>query len=328
MTATDARHPRRVLVWLQTFNHAPYVEQAMQGILEQETPHHIELVIHDDASSDDTVERIERMLARRPEVAVHRIYQPENTYSTGARPLDFLPNDLSYDYFALCEGDDFWTDASKLDRQVQQLEQYPNVNLAIHPAVIVRSDTLPNGRDTTGDFGNHPRTVTFADVLRRRGGPIPTAGLMLRRSALTSALEFCRPRQYLGIRDVYLQIFGAAAGGAAYLPTPMSAYRVGDPSSWSARTASGAAARKHCTSRLRALGELYSVLERRHHAALQVEQRAWATSLALSANGRRQRLADTLRHAGLLGVKRTALLSATMVVPSAVMEQLMARSST
>lgn len=117
-------HPL-VSVCCVTYNHARYIRDAMEGFLMQQVSFPFEIIVHDDASTDGTAEIVKEYEARFPG-SIIGIYQSANQYSLGKIPLpSFVFPRIRGRYFALCEGDDFWTDPAKLQTQVDFLEQHP-----------------------------------------------------------------------------------------------------------------------------------------------------------------------------------------------------------
>ena len=108
------------------FNQERYVEDALNGFLNQKTDFPFEILIHDDASTDGTVDIIKRYHADYPNI-IRPLYQQENQYSKGRRIMpEFNFPRAQGRYIALCEGDDFWIDESKLQRQKDFLDANPD----------------------------------------------------------------------------------------------------------------------------------------------------------------------------------------------------------
>ena len=98
-----------------TYNHEKFIKDAIEGFLMQKTDFPIEILIHDDASTDGTTEIIKKYEKEYPDL-IHAVYQTENQYSQGKKVFPILANQASGKYIALCEGDDYWTDPLKLQK--------------------------------------------------------------------------------------------------------------------------------------------------------------------------------------------------------------------
>ena len=105
-----------------TYNQAPYIRQCLEGLLMQKTDFLFEILIHDDASTDGTVAIIQEYEKKYPSI-IKPIYQKENQYSKRVNiSCTFQYPRAKGKYIALCEGDDYWTDPLKLQKQVDFLE--------------------------------------------------------------------------------------------------------------------------------------------------------------------------------------------------------------
>lgn len=124
-----------------TYNHAPYIRQCLDGFLMQECDFEYEILIHDDASTDGTSDIIREYQKKYPEI-IKPIIQTENQYSKGIgsmMPRFNFPR-AKGKYIALCEGDDYWTDPLKLQKQVDFLESNPDYVLCFHNCILLRDD--------------------------------------------------------------------------------------------------------------------------------------------------------------------------------------------
>lgn len=108
-----------------TYNHEKYIRDAIESFLMQETDFPFEIIIHDDASTDKTAEIIREYERKYPEL-IKPIYQTENQYSKGLRVSLLTYKKAKGKYIAFCEGDDYWTDPLKLQKQVTFLEKNPD----------------------------------------------------------------------------------------------------------------------------------------------------------------------------------------------------------
>jgi len=105
-----------------TYNHESYIAEAIDSFLMQETNFPFEILIRDDCSTDKTTEILKQYADKYPQL-IKPIYEKENTFSKGVKPMPVLYKKAIGSYIALCEGDDYWTDPSKLQKQVNFLEK-------------------------------------------------------------------------------------------------------------------------------------------------------------------------------------------------------------
>lgn len=119
-----------------TYNHAPYIRQCLDGFIMQKTNFKFEILIHDDASTDGTADIIREYEAKYPNI-LKPIYQTENQYSKGKNiSATYNWPRAQGKYIAMCEGDDYWTDPLKLQKQVDFLEGHPDFSMCFHRAKI------------------------------------------------------------------------------------------------------------------------------------------------------------------------------------------------
>lgn len=221
-----------VSIICNTYNHEKYIRKTLNSFLMQKTNFAYEVLIHDDASTDNTASVIREYEAKYPNI-IKPIYQTRNQYSLGVNITDkyHLPR-LQGKYIAICEGDDYWTDPLKLQKQFDTMEKHLEVDICAHGAVQVRAKDLA----ILGYINPSKKNVLFgiAEVIAGGGGFVATNSLFYRRELLEKQPKF---RQYCPL-DYSLQIHGAMRGGMIYLPDIMSAYRMMVPGSWTARVGS------------------------------------------------------------------------------------------
>lgn len=116
-----------------TYNHASFIRKCLDGFLMQETTFPVEILIHDDASTDGT-DGVVREYARKYPDKIYPLYEKENKFSNGyAGKMDlFNYNRARGKYIAYCEGDDYWTDPLKLQKQVDFMESHSNCSVTFH----------------------------------------------------------------------------------------------------------------------------------------------------------------------------------------------------
>lgn len=221
----------KVSIICNSYNHEKYIEDALKSFLVQKTNFAYEVLVHDDASTDKTADIIREYEKAYPNI-IKPIYQTENQYSKGIYPTDayHLPR-LKGKYIALCEGDDYWTDPLKLQKQFDALESNLDIDMCAHAAIRVKAATRKI-IDTIAP-SNKKTIFTTQEVIKGGGGFIATNTLFYRRELVKKQPKF---RKYFPF-DYSLQIQGALRGGILYLPEIMSAYRVMVPNSWTFRVA-------------------------------------------------------------------------------------------
>lgn len=121
-----------------TYNHAPYIQECLDGFLMQKTDFPFEVIIHDDASTDGTTDIIRKYAAKYPNI-IKPIFQKENQYSKHKNFGIIIQNCFNQaigKYIAYCEGDDYWIDANKLQLQVDFLERNLDYGL-VHTNIFI-----------------------------------------------------------------------------------------------------------------------------------------------------------------------------------------------
>ena len=155
-----------VSVCMITYNHEKFIAQAIEGVLMQKTSFPIELIISDDCSPDNTKAIIERYAKENPSI-IKPIYRNPNI---GVMPnfIDSLKR-CSGKYIAYCDGDDYWTDPLKLQKQVECLENDPNCSIVCTDFITIDE----NGNEIYDEFYTifqKPRVKSgyvFWDLLER-----------------------------------------------------------------------------------------------------------------------------------------------------------------
>lgn len=112
-----------------TYNHAPFIRQCLEGFVMQKTNFRFEAIVHDDASTDGTADIIREFAAKYP-VIIKPILEIENQYSKHNGAIGRIMRENTHGkYVAMCEGDDYWIDPLKLQKQVDFLENHPDYGM-------------------------------------------------------------------------------------------------------------------------------------------------------------------------------------------------------
>ena len=121
-----------VVIQCTAYNHALYIKDALDGFVMQKTDFPFVAIVHDDASTDETAKIIKKYAEKYPDIILP-IYETENQYSkknAGVGPImNYACKETDAKYIAICEGDDYWIDPQKLQKQVDFLEANPNYGM-------------------------------------------------------------------------------------------------------------------------------------------------------------------------------------------------------
>ncbi len=119
-----------------TFNHEEYLCEALDSFLMQETNFPFEIIVRDDCSTDQTASIVRSYVKKYPHL-IKPIYESENQYSKGINPFNTCLKHVQGKYIALCEGDDYWQDAEKLQKQIDFLDKNKNYVVTYHNACVI-----------------------------------------------------------------------------------------------------------------------------------------------------------------------------------------------
>jgi glycosyltransferase involved in cell wall biosynthesis len=216
-----------------TYNHENYIRDAIEGFLMQKTDFPFEIIIHDDASTDATADIIREYEREYPDI-IKPIYQTENQYSKGKRATLFTFRAARGKYIALCEGDDYWVDPLKLQKQITEMEKHPDCYISFHPA-IKRWVDGSRGDSLLGFYSDKITVVPVEEVILSWDIFMPTASIILNRSVVSRIASFFDLAKEAPVGDYYIRVLGAENGGALYLNDIMSVYRYMIPGSFSER---------------------------------------------------------------------------------------------
>ncbi len=143
-----------VSVCCLAYNHEKYIRKTLDGFVNQKTNFKYEVLIHDDASTDRTADIIREYEEKYPDI-IKPIYQTENQYSKRVRiNQTYIYPRTRGKYIAFCEGDDYWTDENKLQKQVDLLESNPQYIACVHRYIVVNDNDEEQQVRTFGYYEN------------------------------------------------------------------------------------------------------------------------------------------------------------------------------
>lgn len=213
-----------VVIRCIAYNQAKYIRQTLDGFVMQQTDFRFVAVVHDDASTDGTAEIIREYAAKYPEVIIP-VLETENQYSKPGNQLGKIMEQAvaqtGAKYLAYCEGDDYWIDPRKLQKQVDFLESHPDFSMACTNFTFLHQQ---NGQmQTVGDTARN-EVITFDNLMLFNS--VATLTVVLRMDVY---LEFRRfvadaPRWTFG--DYPTWLYAASKGKIMKFGDVTAVYRV------------------------------------------------------------------------------------------------------
>jgi glycosyltransferase involved in cell wall biosynthesis len=222
-----------VSVYCLAYNHEKYIRKTLEGFIMQKTNFNYEVIVHDDASTDRTSEIIREYSEKYPNI-IKPIFQKDNQYSKNVEILKtyILPR-VKGKYIAFCEGDDYWNDENKLQKQFDALESHPECSISTHKVQCCNEDGTANPRVIPENgYYLHGDGVISEEELKQclwiRGGyPFHTCSYFVRRQVFNVDLEY--PRDVGVLRKAFL------CGLTYYFDEPMSTRRLWSIGNWNSR---------------------------------------------------------------------------------------------
>lgn len=212
-----------------TYNHEKYIAQCIEGILMQKTNFAFELLIHDDASTDNTAAIIKEYEKKYPKI-IKPIYQTENQWSKGIKiAATYQYPRAKGKYIALCEGDDYWIDENKLQMQVDVLEANPEVTICYCRVQTfegqVDKHTIPLDKSITEGFVNLKDFTT--EEFKNGHWTFHTSSFFIRKEILIDCAN--KDNEKFGTfpyGDMPVQLFALCKGKGFFIDKIMSKYRL------------------------------------------------------------------------------------------------------
>jgi len=218
----------KVSVVVITYNHEDCLAQAIDSIAAQKAGFPFEIIIAEDCSTDGTRAVAEDLQRRYPQL-VRLIFTPENKGMNAN--LRFALEQVRAPLVAFCEGDDFWIDEGKLERQVAALEAAPGVDLAFTQGLLFEGEGR-TASEPGWDYGPVARIVSARELFSGFRWVLPTASMLWRAEAVDPLPDWVEEAPFA---DMVLMIAASARGGGAYDPHVAVAYRRTHPSSFTVR---------------------------------------------------------------------------------------------
>lgn len=214
--------PQQPLVSIQclVYNHEPYLRQCLDGFVMQQTDFKFEAIVHDDASTDRSADIIREYAEKYPDI-IKPILQKVNQYSKGRGTVTRIINSAcNGKYIAVCEGDDYWIDPLKLQKQVDFMEAHPDYSMCFSDAEVLFEGAA--SRQTLEHFYKlETREYTGIEILNN--WTVPTASVLYRNPYFGGEFQPMDTRFIYG--DIALFLWVASKGKVWCIDEKMVTYR-------------------------------------------------------------------------------------------------------
>lgn len=211
-----------------TYNHQNYIRDALDSFFHQQVDFKYEVVVHDDASTDETIAILKEYEKEYPD-KIKVLYEAENQYRKTENFVKFLQERVlpfvRGKYVVISEGDDYWIDDTKLQRQVDYLEKNADCMMVTHNAVTL------NMRSAKIDILTRyysDKDLSAEEIINHPCGYMATASMLMRRECF-ELIDFFNEAE---IGDYTRQLSCLARGKIHYIDRVMSVYRFAHPGSW------------------------------------------------------------------------------------------------
>ena len=261
----------KVSIICTAFNHEKYIRQCLDGFVMQKTNFKYEVLINDDASTDNTAQIIKEYEKKYPEI-IKPVYQTENQYSKGVKiSMEILTPKAKGKYIAFCEGDDYWCDENKLQLQVDRLEARPECKMCVHSVRGFRDDSdvenfYPYYEIKEGEIDSEIFINITKDYLFQTSSYLLDAETY--KTYIKKDLEF---KKISPVGDQALLLYFGSISSVYYINEVMSCYRLVSNGSWneSYRKASQKLKNDHCRRMIDTYRAFDLYTEGKFHASMQ-----------------------------------------------------------
>lgn len=219
-----------------TYNQAPYIRQCMDGFIMQKTNFKFEIIVHDDCSTDGTTDIVKEYADKYPDLIVP-IFQEINQYQNGNKSIlaTFVYPKATGKYIALCEGDDYWIDPLKLQKQVDFLESHPDYSMVHTRFYYCKMDHKELVEDTANDaiikkIINNSENLAYY-ILKNNSYRIQTVTVVYRKECYNRIVDNLENEKGLFLMgDTQLWLNLMQQGKIKYLDEITSVYRLSSDS--------------------------------------------------------------------------------------------------
>ena len=225
MDGSDKMENISVSICCITYNHENFIRDTLDGFLSQKTNFAFEVLIHDDASTDNTQQIIIEYAQKCPDI-IKPILQKENLRSKGIsvqRTYNYTR--ITGKYVAFCDGDDYWSDPLKLQMQYDALEEHTDCALCVHKTRLIKENgekmkaRIPEGFFSEGML----KTEEYIHLRVGEGRYLAQTSSYFVRKKIVD--DFMNYQHGYPCGDLPLELFALQYGHCWYIPREMSCYR-------------------------------------------------------------------------------------------------------
>lgn len=212
----------KVIVWCLTYNQKDFIRDALDGFVMQKTSFPFEVVVHDDASTDGTTDIVVDYAQKFPDIITPMVEQENQWQKGGLKHIIDIMNDKHRraQYIAFCEGDDYWTDPQKLQRQVDFLDSHPDHSMCFHSA---KKKYETNAKAWIDCEHIQDKDYDPTDVFVN--WTVPTASVLCRKEAMDFYANLKHPERIQNY-DIFIILSCAMIGKIRGMHEQMSVYRI------------------------------------------------------------------------------------------------------
>ena len=214
-----------------TYNHEKYIKTALDGFVNQKTDFKYEVIIYDDASTDSTAKIIAEYEKAYPDI-IKPIYQKVNTYGQPDRWYKYILPCVNGKYIALCEGDDYWIDENKLQKQYDFINSHSDCSAVVHKAKRYYEANGYFEEYYKFDFNDDKPHLLTTEFVFENNSSFPYNSLFFDRKFYDVNKDYFMKNIPF---DYVIKILLATMGNIYLLPDCMSVYRKGTNGSWTNR---------------------------------------------------------------------------------------------